>query len=338
MSQRSSDAILEVLSKHYAEVGVTIVNDLADLEALIELQPDLVFLGMKFVPANPVLGRQSPRIWLAQRLDAAGISYTGSSHEAHQLDLDKPSAKQRALDLELNTPPYYVVKQGQQLTEADMELAFPVFIKPTDRGGGLGIDGDSVARNFQELETKVGTIAAEQQADSLVEQYLPGREFSVAILQDTDSASLAVMPIELLAPPDARGLKLLSKTVKTSNGEQAVMVTDGLVRAKIIELAMAVFEALGARDYGRIDLRLDNNGVPHFLEANLIPSLIGGYGSFPKACRLNIDLAYEPMIVHIAQLGLARHSSSVRNPHLGHLLAGIGQDIGIVVVAQPDLS
>jgi len=64
---------------------------------------------------------------------------------------------------------------------------------------------------------------------------------------------------------------------------------------------------LGARDYGRIDIRLDATGTPHFLEANLIPSLISGYGSFPKACVMNIGLEYEPMIMRIANLGLSRN-------------------------------
>lgn len=72
-------------------------------------------------------------------------------------------------------------------------------------------------------------------------------------------------------------------------------------------LALASFHALGARDYGRIDIRLDSDGVANFLEANLIPSLISGYGSFPKACELNIGLEYEPMIISITELGLIRN-------------------------------
>jgi hypothetical protein len=51
---------------------------------------------------------------------------------------------------------------------------------------------------------------------------------------------------------------------------------------------------------------LDKTGTPQFLEANLIPSLISGYGSFPKACVLNIDLDYEPMILSIVRLALMR--------------------------------
>jgi D-alanine-D-alanine ligase len=118
------------------------------------------------------------------------------------------------------------------------------------------------------------------------------------------------MPIELIAPPDKRGARILSGQVKSANTEQVIEVTDAIIKAKVTTLATNVFYALGARDYGRIDIRLDAHGTPHFLEANLIPSLISDYGSFPRACMLNIGLDYEPMILSIVRLGLARNSNT----------------------------
>ena len=143
----------------------------------------------------------------------------------------------------------------------------------------------------------------------LIEEYLPGREFSVAVLKDDFSAGHLAMPIELIAPPDKNGSRILSGSVKSSNAEQALEVTDPVIKSKVTALALDAFYALGARDYGRIDIRLDKTGAPHFLEANLIPSLISGYGSFPKACILNIGLGYEAMIMRIARLGLARNTN-----------------------------
>jgi D-alanine-D-alanine ligase len=107
----------------------------------------------------------------------------------------------------------------------------------------------------------------------------------------------------------------LSGQVKSENVEQVLEVTDLKVRSKVITLALAVFEALDARDYGRIDIRLDATGTPHFLEANLIPSLISGYGSFPKACLLNVGLDYEPMIMTIVNLALARQLNEIIDVH-----------------------
>jgi D-alanine-D-alanine ligase len=99
---------------------------------------------------------------------------------------------------------------------------------------------------------------------------------------------------------------MLSRRVKNANIEQVRAVDDANVRIAVCKLARDAFEALGARDYGRIDIRMDGDGVPHFLEANLYPSLAGGYGSFPKAYELNARLEYKQMILSIAELGIAR--------------------------------
>jgi len=307
MSRESRDAILAVLSQHYDNVGITIVNNLSDLEALVERKPDLVFLGMKFIPVNPLLGLQDPdKIWINQYLGEHEIVCTGSNYLAHELELNKPLAKQCAIDAGLNTSQFYVSKQNQLQTIEDITLTFPLFIKPTNRGGGLGVDINSMVHNFEQLQSKVRSITTDFQSDSLIEEYLPGREFSVAILKDEHSAEFSVMPIELVAEADEQGMRLLSGEVKSSNTEVVLEVTNKAIRSKVCALAMNVFHALGARDYGRIDIRLDESGTPQFLEANLIPSLISGYGSFPKACVLNIDMDYEPMILSIVRLALTR--------------------------------
>ncbi len=305
MSQVSCDAILAVLRQHYVSVEVRVVNTAADLEALAGSQPDLVFLGMKCVPTA------QGGLWLADYLDEHEIAYTGSNQMAHELELDKALAKQCAVDHGLETSKFYVARRGQEQSRDNMPLTFPLFVKPTNRGGGLGIDSNSVAHNFDQLEAKVLSIASEHQADSMIETYLSGREFSVAILKDTQSAQFSVMPLELIAPADERGSRLLSAKVKSADSESFIEITDKIVKTKICRLAIDVFHALGARDYGRIDIRMDSHGTPHFLEANLLPSLIKDYGNFPKACMLNIGLDHEAMLLKIVELGLARSTNTL---------------------------
>lgn len=319
MSLESCEAIVAVLAKYYHKVSVATVNNLIDLEAVVAHQPDLVFLGMKFIPENPVLGLQDPnKIWLAEYLDQHGIAYTGSNHSAHELELNKPLAKQRVIDAGLNTSKFQVINQLNPEILNDLDLTFPSFVKPTNRGGGLGIDSNSVTNNIAELSAKVLSIAVNLQSDSLVEDYLPGREFSVAILKREESDGYRVMPIELVAEVDENGQRMLSGAVKLGNAELVLEVNDATMRAKVTTLALDVFQALGARDYGRIDIRLDGKGTPNFLEANLIPSLISGYGSFPKSCLLNIGLDYEPMILKIVRLGLRRNHQLVVNATLAN--------------------
>ena len=267
---------------------------------------------MKFIPVNSYLGAFGPnKIWLGRYLGERGIAYTGSDHKAHKLELNKHLAKQRVLDAGFETAPYCVFKQGQIPIVRGVTLTYPLFVKPTNRGGGSGIDSNSIVHNFGELKSKVESIATDLQSDSLIEEYLEGREFSVAILKKEYSPRFSVMPIELITPPDKNGERFLGNEAKSSNVEQAIKVRDGVIKSKVSELALNIFRSLGGQDYGRIDIRLDKYNVPQFLEANLIPSLISGYGSFPKACMLNAGLDYEHMILHITQLGLARSTNSI---------------------------
>ena len=306
MSLKSREAIRAVLSKHYTSVVVTIINNLEDLKALVSRKPDLVFLGMKFIPLNPELGQFDPdKTWVAQYLDEWGITYTGSDQLAHELELNKQMAKEQVISSNLRTSPFRLVKKGHDANIESSDMTYPLFVKPANRGGGLGIDQHSVVHNAAQLQAKVSSIAKKHQSDSLIENYLPGREFSVAILR-RHHADYAVMPLELVAEGTDGNPTVLSSNVKSSNAEIILPVTDPIVRSSICELALSVFHSLGARDYGRIDIRMDAEGVPHFLEANLIPSLIAGYGSFPKACELNNSLGYEDMVLSIVHLAFKR--------------------------------
>jgi D-alanine-D-alanine ligase len=114
------------------------------------------------------------------------------------------------------------------------------------------------------------------------------------------------MPLELIAPKDESGSRLLSNNVKINDTEKFALVKDTVLNLRLSELATDIFIAIGARDYGRIDIRLDASGVPQFLEANLIPSIIEDYGNFPKACLLNKNLSYEKIILQIVDLAFAR--------------------------------
>ena len=298
LSQASCDAIFAVLSHHYTDVGISIVNNLTDLERLVSKQPDLAFMGMKYLP-----GITFP-IWISDYLETYGIAHTGSGQPAIEFELNKPLAKQRVFDAGISTAAFVVVKIGQTFTNKGFLLDFPVFVKPANLGGGQGINAHSVAHNFQELSSQVNSVMAECGTDILVEEYLPGREFSVAVLANEHTDELLCLPIELVAPGNDQGELILSEVVKASNEEVVLAVNDLQTRAAITDCAAQVFNALGASDYGRIDIRLDASGSPHFLEANLIPSLIDGYGSFPKACALNVDMDYETMILRIVRLGL----------------------------------
>lgn len=310
MSTKSCKGIVEVLSKHYKHVGVSTVNTRADLDVLVAMQPDLVFMGMKYLPNDPKLGTQDPdKLWIGDFLDSRGIAYTGSGGSAHELELDKSLSKQRVLDSGLQTSQYFTVRQN--IAHGQTNLRYPLFVKPLDRGGGMGIDAQSVVYDDVQLQTKLQSLHDDLQADALVETYLPGREFSVAIIKNEFNDHYSAMPLELVAPVDEHGHRILSDAVKSADTEAFLPVETGVLKESIKRLALQVFKTLGAQDYGRIDIRLDGDGTPQFLEANLIPSLLNHYGNFPKACLLNMSLGFEPMLLQIVRLGLQRNNAAV---------------------------
>ncbi|HEY8886678.1 MAG TPA: hypothetical protein VIM31_04245 [Candidatus Microsaccharimonas sp.] len=308
MSLESADAIAETLLKHYSDVTVTNVDTELDLIALIARKPDLAFLGMNFVRTNDEL---NAKIWVSDMLEKNGIRHTGSGKFSHRLGLNKHLAKQRMIESGLQTSPFQIIRRENEEVINEGKLTFPLFVKPSNKGGGQGIDEFSVVRTVEELRTKVASIHERHHADALVEEFLVGREFSIAVIANHHSQKLTAMPIELVASIDSNGERMLSKIVKSSNAESVIAVTDQIERSRLQAFAINVFHALGARDYGRIDVRFDKFGVPHFLEANLIPSLIDGYGSFPKAYEMNLGLDYETMVMQIVRLALDRSESAI---------------------------
>jgi D-alanine-D-alanine ligase len=300
--------------QRYEHVGVTIVNDAADLEAVTAMRPDLVFIGVKRLPHT--VGSSTTKVWVNDYLDGQDINYTGSPASAIALDLNKPIAKRVVAAANLPTAEFFTASVGQYSSAKALPLDFPLFVKPPDEGGGKGISSHSVVRDFADFQRQLLAITARFQTDALVERYLTGREFSVAILDAVDSNAPMAMPVELVTERNAQGDRILGKDVKNADTEQVLAVEDEGIRRAVSGLALDVFKALGGRDYGRIDIRMDERGVPHFLEANLLPGL-SGYdsegGYFTRACQMNMAMDYQTMILRIVELALARGSHSDLN-------------------------
>ena len=292
-----------VLEQVYQHVRITDIRTFDDLYQLLERQPDLAFLGMKFVIDDS--GSQPKKVWLAEHLREAGIAYTGSDSAASALEHDKLLSKQRVAEAGLATAQSLRIPHGHSGNLADVTLPYPLFVKPVDGGGGSGINDHSLVQNAGQLQQQLDWLFARSQSDALLETYLPGREFSVGVLKKRFFAGYHTLPLEIVAPLNQVGERFLSSRVKQADTEQTFAVTDQQLRRDITTLALGAFEALGASDYGRIDIRLDARGIPHFLEANLLPSLLDQYGNLPKAAHMNIGLSHRDLILRIAEMGLS---------------------------------
>lgn len=308
MSHESRIGAKAALERRYEHVRITDIRSVSDLDELVTRQPDLAFLGLKFIDDSSQ--SQPQQVWISEYLSEAGIAYTGSDKNASMLEHNKQLSKHVVAGRGLKTAASKLIKQGESYGKDDIDLKYPLFVKPVDGGGGSGINDRSLVKNFDELTAQVDWLFEKCNSDALIETYLPGREFSVGILKKRFSDDFHMLPLEIIAPINRAGSRFLSSSVKRSDSEQTIEVTDSVIRERINQLAFDSFEALGAEDYGRVDIRLDANGEPHFLEANLLPSLLDNYGNLPKAAKLNIGLDHNQLIHKISELGLTKKNQS----------------------------
>ena len=134
---------------------------------------------------------------------------------------------------------------------------------------------------------------------------MPGKEYSVGIFEDSTNGNLRAMPVEIIVRKNMNGHCILDFDVKKNDEEKVIAVSDIKIFNKLSKLAKDSFKALGGKSLGRIDIKMNQRGIPHFIEANLMPGLRRGY--FYRSCVLNLDMNYDDMIFSIANTGLSSH-------------------------------
>jgi D-alanine-D-alanine ligase len=291
--------ILKILSKRYKNVLITEINSEKDLEKLVIRKPDLVFSGVKYFHFN------NRNIWLNDYLEMYDIPYIASSKTALDNESDKNRAKKIMQKAKIKTADFFITIPGEYKTSLAIPIAFPLFIKPVTGGDSRGIDANSIVYDFLSFKAKVLDIKLKHNSPSLVETYLSGKEYSVGIFEDSTSGNLRAMPIEIVVKKNINGHRILDFDVKKDDEEKVIAVTDIKIFNKLSKLARISFKALGGKSLGRIDIKMNHRGIPHFMEANLMPGLRKGY--FYRSCMLNLDMSYEDMIFSIANTGLYSH-------------------------------
>ena len=289
--------ILNILLKRYRNVLITAINTKKDLLELAKRKPDLVFSGVKYFNFN------GEKIWLNDYLETCDIPYIASSKKALDNESDKNLAKKLVRKAKIKTADFFITNPGEHKSASSIPLSFPLFIKPVKGGDSRGIDKNSIALTFSSFKKKVLDIKKKHNLSSLVETYLPGREYSVGIFQDSVNGNLKAMPVEIIIKKNSNGHCILDFDIKKDDEEKVVAVTNVEIFKRLSKLAKDSFKALGGKSLGRIDIKMNHLGVPHFMEANLMPGLRKGY--FYRSCVLNLDMNYEDMIFSIANTGLS---------------------------------
>jgi D-alanine-D-alanine ligase len=230
-------------------------------------------------------------------LEMLRIPYTGSKVLTLALALDKPMTKRILHWHELPTPNFQSFERVDEPLQSD--LHFPLFVKPSREGTGMGVSAKSVVHTVSELREQVDYIICNYKQPALVEEFIEGREVTVGLVGNLEGPVAQRLPDNPVSPRIQAGLHFfppmevdlkpyLETDAVYSNRLKVALASElnylcpaplpeDLV-AELNWLAAAVFRVTGALDVARIDFRLDihRNFKPYILEINPLPGLSPG--------------------------------------------------------------
>lgn len=225
-------------------------------------------------------------------LEGCGVPYTFSDSRVLQAGLHKGMSKRLARNAGVRTAAFEVVAS---LKDAERcRLPMPLFVKPVAEGSSKGITAANVVRSRRALVQRCGALLARYRQPVLVETYLPGREFTVGIVGTGERAEvLGVLEILCGDAAEPGGYSYANKVDFRARVRYALATDETARRAGA--MARRAWRFMGCRDAGRVDLRCDARGEPHFLEVNPLAGLHPKDSDLPILGRL-AGLGYEGLI------------------------------------------
>lgn len=283
-------------------------GDISLLDTVRKMKPDICFNICEghFGDAREA---QVPAI-----LEMLQIPYTGSKVLTLALALDKPMTKRVLHYHELPTPAFQTFERVDEPINEDM--IFPLFVKPSREGTGMGVSGKSIVHNEQELHEQVSYILHRYKQPALVERYIEGREVTVGVIGNLLGPVARRLPDDEEAPRVQAGLRFFppmevnlkpfettdvvySNRLKVALADQLDYLCPAPLDGEMVDelnwLTAAVFRVTGALDVSRVDFRLDmhDDWKPYILEINPLPGLSPGISDLViEAAAEGVDHTY----------------------------------------------
>jgi len=243
--------------------------------------------------------------FLPDLLEDWKIQHLGSSAKTIAIGLDKARTKDILIKNKIPTPRYFVTNRGElEISDRVEKIGYPLIAKPISEGGHNGIRKDSIVYDDANLKKIINRIFDEFHQPALVEEYITGkgmREFSVGII---DGEFRLFTPIEIDFEAMAGNNEILSFESAQKDSERTKPMLDIKMRKEIIDLASKTFNAVGAHDYGRVDLRMNDTGC-YVIEINIMPGL-GPHSFLPEAAKDIHAIEYDQLIQKLTENSLRR--------------------------------
>ena len=265
-------------------------------------------------------------------LELFGIPYTGSSSYTTSLCLRKHVVNALLASAGLPVPPWNVIRRGDRVRS----VGYPAIVKPAAEDASIGVEQRSVVRTARALKSRVDAML-ETFDEVIVQRYVTGREVNVGIVGDT---VLPIAEIDFATMP--KGLwPIVTYRSKWESGSDedlgAVPRCPAELPARVAtemrRVALEAWRLVSGHGYGRVDMRLDDDGRPWILEVNANPDIAPDAGLARMALTAGIE--YSTLVRTICELGLARKKEP--QPALEHRQWILAQQLSGVQVPAPEL-
>jgi len=276
-------------------------------ENIKKAKPDLVFNRAEGLKGD---SREShvPAI-----LEMLNIPYVGSNVLTTAICLNKAWTKKALLYHDISTPKFYVCENLQEAER--INKGFPYILKPNEEGSSIGITDENLVQDKTQLHTRLKQMLEEYQQSILVEQFIEGREFSTGLLgrPDEDPEVLAILEIDFSKFPEVCGVF----------GQRAKTVLDSLdhyicpakipekLKKTLEQLSRDIWYALDAKDFARIDFRMNSEGGLFFLEINPLPGMDFDTEendlSFYPYMAMNTGYSYDMLVRRLLESACSRY-------------------------------
>jgi D-alanine-D-alanine ligase len=320
-SEKTIHAITEAIEAGGHRVTF-LEGDVTLYDSLRQVKPDICFNICEghFGDAREA---QVPAI-----LEMLRIPYTGSRVLTLALALDKPMTKRVLAYHSLPTPPFQTFERITETLDPDMK--FPLFVKPSREGTGMGVSAESIVNNEQELLIQLRRLFERYDQPVLVEHFIDGREVTVGVVGNLTSPVAWRLPDDEEAPRIQRGLHFFpplevdmsrypeeekgvyTSRIKVDLAENFHYLCPAPLSTEMVEelnwLTAATFRITGCQDVARVDFRLDasDNNKPYILEINPLPGLNPGYSDLCVEAKAD-GWTYEQLVNRILDEALDRY-------------------------------
>lgn len=248
---------------------------------------------------------------VAALLELFDLRFTGSGPMALGIALDKGLTKDILSRRGIPTAEFCVVEDLP--VSLPRGLSFPLIVKPLREDASIGIDADAVVKGTEELETRVEHVLEHYDQPAIVEEYLGGREFNISVMGNgSEKRTLPPSEIDFTAFPDgapriccyeAKWITVSPLYIKSPPVCPA-NIPDSLAE-ELRDVSLRAFDAIGCRDYARVDIRLTSEGRPRVLEVNPNPDISHDAG-FARAAKC-AGLEYHQLICEIVRVAAERY-------------------------------